>query len=94
MTSRDELMAAINNARNANRPRCPVHGMRDCSPLLNGCSIPLMMARAMDAHLDLCQDILDLSATWEEPAPGIGNDDEAFELRVIVGKSLAKMGAL
>lgn len=26
--------------------RCPVHGIPDCSPLLNGCSIPNRLAKA------------------------------------------------
>ena len=26
--------------------RCPVHGVPDCSPLLNGCTIPVRLAEA------------------------------------------------
>lgn len=29
--------------------RCPVHNMPDCSPLLNGCSIPNKLAAAWEA---------------------------------------------
>lgn len=39
--------------------RCPVHGMTDCSPLLNGCSIPNQVAAwalAMihEPHIESC----------------------------------------
>lgn len=29
--------------------RCPVHGIPDCSPMLNGCTIPSRLAQAYDA---------------------------------------------
>lgn len=29
--------------------RCPAHGAWDCSPLLNGCSMPIYLNRAFDA---------------------------------------------
>lgn len=32
----------------ARRIVCPVHGMPDCSPLLNGCPIPNMLVRQRD----------------------------------------------
>lgn len=28
--------------------RCPVHGIPDCSPLLNGCSVPNLLRDAYD----------------------------------------------
>lgn len=29
--------------------KCPVHGLPDCSPLLNGCSIPIQLHKAFEA---------------------------------------------
>ena len=34
------------------QPRCPVHDMPDCSPLLNGCSIPAVIRTQLDEEAD------------------------------------------
>lgn len=35
--------------RKARALRCPVHDIPDCSPLLNGCSTPILLREAFDA---------------------------------------------
>ena len=34
------------------QPRCPVHDMPDCSPLLNGCSLPAVIRTQLDEEAD------------------------------------------
>lgn len=34
------------------RPRCPMHNMPDCSPLLNGCNIPNNLYNEVREFLD------------------------------------------
>jgi hypothetical protein len=36
----DAVLGVLRQRIEARPFRCPVHGMTDCSPLLNGCSIP------------------------------------------------------
>lgn len=38
----------MTDANDAPRIICPVHGIPDCSPLLNGCSIPNFIRRWWD----------------------------------------------
>jgi hypothetical protein len=33
-------------------PRCPFHGQRDCSALLNGCSVPNKIKQDLDEFID------------------------------------------
>lgn len=37
---RAKVLAEVRRSIESHPFRCPVHGMTDCSPLLNGCSIP------------------------------------------------------
>lgn len=32
------------------RPKCPQHGIPDCSPLLNGCRLPEYLRNQLDEH--------------------------------------------
>jgi hypothetical protein len=44
-------MSKVDNNTMSNPFRCPIHNMPDCSPLLNGCSIPNQVAARVDATL-------------------------------------------
>ena len=34
------------------RPTCPIHGIPDCSPLLNGCRLPACIKSELGRHAD------------------------------------------
>lgn len=63
--------------------RCPVHGIPDCSPLLNGCSIPSRIVLAFERGRASGERSRDeaIVAAMRDPRPGIGLGRGLDEIR-------------
>ena len=51
----EQIREGIAAALLGERITCPVHGIPDCSPLLNGCSLPAHLFRHRDANAEVAR---------------------------------------